>query len=370
MSASFISAPFFVRESLFSRKRFATLLATLLVTIALSVMACGGSSADPPPGLWVAEGRSLREEPAPVRVLNFVSGEERELGPEGWYAGPAWSPDGRWLAALRFQNEEEGGDLEAWLFEFAEGAGELLDLRGRQPQGPYWAPDSTRLAMVLEPADPASADLSEIAVFDERGRILGRVPFPDGDEGRGSSSGIAWSPDSQLLAAAMNGRLVVGRRNGTGAVFQAHQYADGGLDFRITCWTDDGLEGAMLMETGGDPPFDEFRYDLAVSEGAAGLELEVSPTGSRFPACLQDLPLPNEETTARVEELAGGETRWLWAQGSADGSADLFLRDGRDGDQLAPYVLVILWKEELFRAEGETTLFFADTRISVVAIEP
>lgn len=346
-----------------------SLVAVLLAMVVIAA-ACGGGNDALSPGLWVAEVRSLQEEPAPVRVFNPVSGEERELGPDGWYAGLARSPDGHWLAALRSRVDGEGGDFEAWLFELADGSGALLDLGERRPGGPYWAPDSTGFAMVLEPGDPASADLSEVAVFDERGRILGRVPFPDGRDGVISYGAIRWSSDSRLLAASMNGRLVVGRRNGTGAVFEANQYAEGGLDFRFICWTDGGLEGSVLMETRGDPPVDEFRYDLEVSERRAGLELELSPTGSRFPACLLDLPLPDEDTTARATELAGGETRWLGLEGSADGSADLFLRDGSSVDRFAHYVLVILWKEELFRAEGETMLFFADRRISVVAIEP
>ena len=65
-------------------------------------------------------------------------------------SAPRWSPDGRWLA---FWSSREDEHTQLWLLDRAGGEGRKLSSLVGDVEDYVWAPDGTRLALVVETAD-------------------------------------------------------------------------------------------------------------------------------------------------------------------------------------------------------------------------
>ena len=84
-----------------------------------------------------------------VVAIDRVSGERRQLTPDdAWYADPAVSPDGRWVACVLHEKDmpERVGDETLWLIDLATGEGrDLTPDLDLWPQHPVWAPDGSAI---------------------------------------------------------------------------------------------------------------------------------------------------------------------------------------------------------------------------------
>jgi len=104
---------------------------------------CDGDQAE-----WSPEGKSIvfrRKEALWTRVLE--TGKEQRISPAVWPhpSGPAWSPDGKWIAcACRW-------DAGNALFLLPAGGGEPVKVFDREGAcEPHWSPDSKRLVYETE----------------------------------------------------------------------------------------------------------------------------------------------------------------------------------------------------------------------------
>jgi len=78
-------------------------------------------------------------------AIERATGAHRDLTPDdAWYANPACSPNGRWVACERLEKDvpERIGDATLWLIDLASGKGrDLTPDLDEWPQHPVWAPD-------------------------------------------------------------------------------------------------------------------------------------------------------------------------------------------------------------------------------------
>jgi Tol biopolymer transport system component len=142
---------------------------------------------------WLPDGRRLafiRQHPGGgpdgIYVVDVDgSGDPRRLV-AGWADALAWSPNGRWLAYVRWNYDER---TELRLVDLRSGRGRTLAVAASidQRKGLAWSPDGRRLAL----ADPSGLRLFTLAGGKTR-RLL-RTP----------SASVSWSPDGR--------QLVVGR---------------------------------------------------------------------------------------------------------------------------------------------------------------
>ena len=110
-------------------------------------------------------------------VVPAEGGDRRELPMSGFVAAPAWSPDGRWLAAERAPDGESPDPTEIWVVDVAgeEPGRPLVAPDGeRFDRAPTWSPDGTRIAFVR--AARSGDGRNELLVADVRDALDGGEP--------------------------------------------------------------------------------------------------------------------------------------------------------------------------------------------------
>jgi Tol biopolymer transport system component len=124
---------------------------------------------------------------------------ERRLTPAGTYVGfPAWSPDGKELAYVKYTYPLE---LRAVA---ADGSGDRLVAKGLAGgSGPRWSPDGRRIAFRALHASEAGYSLDTVASDGSDQKTLVSELYLDG----GTPS---WSPDGSAIAFAAGPVFVVG----------------------------------------------------------------------------------------------------------------------------------------------------------------
>lgn len=181
-------------------------------------------------------------------IMDADGGNLQNLGefPLAWIAGPAWSPDGKYIAFLN------NGSLT--LLEVTTGNRHDLPIDPDQPLiawswQPSWLPDGTRLLVgVGRQLDQGSLDI-DLAVIDVASGALTLLPVQS-EEPMKEWPG-AWSPDGERIA-------FTGARHGdvSSAIFVVP--AAGGAPVRLTgrpgeefhwspTWSPDGQQLAFIL---------------------------------------------------------------------------------------------------------------------------
>ncbi len=141
---------------------------------------------------------------------------------------PRWSPDGRWLAFLSSREDEH---TQLWLLDRSGGEGRKLSSLAADVDDYVWAPDSKRVALVVEDADTAKPKTPPPIVIDrfqfkqDEAGYLGkqRHHLYVLDVATGNATILtpgdydeflpAWSPDSRSLAFVSKRRPQADRNN-------------------------------------------------------------------------------------------------------------------------------------------------------------
>jgi len=141
---------------------------------------------------------------------------------------PRWSPDGRWLAFLSSREDEH---TQLWLLDRSGGEGRKLSSLAADVDDYVWAPDSKRVALVVEDADTAKPKTPTPIVIDrfqfkqDEAGYLGkqRHHLYVLDVATGNATILtpgdydeflpAWSPDSRSLAFVSKRRPQADRNN-------------------------------------------------------------------------------------------------------------------------------------------------------------
>ena len=211
--------------------------------------------------------------------------------------GPAWSPDGRWIA---FERQSAAGTTEMCIIGAGGGPVAALTGAGVSPtEGEYtyhWSPDSRSLA-VGSPDDDKKGP--SVSLFDPRTRQVTRRFSGVRD--------LLWSPDNdRVYLAGLGGSKIValktGMETGLGAAFYHPIWLDIATLAGFT--SDDRAEQHALVFIGTDgqekkrvmlkmPP----AYREVVSDGGLALLVGHSPSASLLYA------LNNHNSTVGVDYL-------------------------------------------------------------------
>ena len=122
-------------------------------------------------------------------AIDRATGARRDLTPDdAWYADPAISPDGRWVACARSEKDvtERVGDVTLWLVDLETGDGrDLTPDLDLWPQHPAWAPDGSAIYFTTDRRGAGAVhrfDLgsSETTLLADDGTFSDLAAAPDG----------------------------------------------------------------------------------------------------------------------------------------------------------------------------------------------
>lgn len=238
-----------------------------LAAIAFVGLLLAGCRSDPPTrlatGLWIATPGNFAEELAPLHIHHASSGFTREVGEAAVYRAVAWAPNGRYLAAVRANQQpavviidlEEDDMAYEWPLETPA---TFLT----------WAPDSLRLFAL---------SAAEGLMLNTEAEVIGLITQPVEPQYPQSVSPSFWSPESEYLATIYHGYIMVvdsgGRNFFVDPAILPPMTGPAGLT--VVGW--DGVE-VMAVFDASDPESPR-RFSLEV----VGTELEYVAT-SNFPA--------------------------------------------------------------------------------------
>lgn len=266
------------------------------------VLDFGGYGADP---AWAADGEHVlvvasKDYRTNLYLVGLDGGEAQQITDSASHkTGPAWSPDGGWIAFTMLDAYNQG---DVWLMPAPgrAGAPEAVNLTQNLAHDccVAWSPDGTRLAFLSSRADegarPSAGDAyaaygwteTLVRVAYEAGRlapnpaprplttVVSQPPrdiyllAPDGSgllnltSGAGREGDPAWSPDGRRLA-------FVSDRDGSKEIYVAN--ADGSGEVRLTRNADDDFS-PLWSPDGACLAFVSYR------EGAYGIYLLSVPT--------------------------------------------------------------------------------------------
>ncbi len=171
---------------------------------------------------------------------------------------PAWSPDGKWLAYVSFENKRS----TVYVQQVSTGQRQLVSARAGVNNAPSWSPDGRRLALTL---GGTNGNL-DIYVLDLSSQQLTRLT----DDPSIDTEPI-WAPDGRSIYFTSD-------RGGGPQIYQIGAQA-GDRPKRITfegsynahpCISPDGTQLAMVTQDGGS-------FRIAVQDLASGTVRYLSP---------------------------------------------------------------------------------------------
>ncbi len=171
---------------------------------------------------------------------------------------PAWSPDGKWLAYVSFENKRS----TVYVQQVSTGQRQLVSARAGVNNAPAWSPDGRKLALTLGGTN-GNLDIYVLDLATQQLTRLTDDPSIDTEP--------EWAPDGQSLYFTSD-------RGGGPQIYQIGARA-GDRPKRITfegsynahpCISPDGTQLAMVTQDGGS-------YRIAVQDLASGTVRYLSP---------------------------------------------------------------------------------------------
>ena len=138
---------------------------------------------------WRQEGDDPRERYRDLVVVDVATGEQRVLAAGAyWHESPAWSPDGRWVVALRttMATPEQAPTWTLWLVDVASGDGrDLTPALDLWPKSAVWTPNSGAVLFTADeqgraPVYRVGLDDGTVTRLASRGAFTDLCPAPDG----------------------------------------------------------------------------------------------------------------------------------------------------------------------------------------------
>lgn len=190
-------------------------------------------------------------------------------------AHPRWSPDGRWLAFLSSRGDDNECD-QLWLLPRAGGEAEKITTLRTGVEDFAWAPDSSRLVLVVRELDPreAAAQQAEKDKKTPPPLVIDRFQFKQDITG-------------YLTGAYAHLQLLdLATRKATPLT------AAGPHDDALPAWSPNGREIAFITKRGAEPDRTENWdvYVIAAEPGAKERQLTTSPEADCHPDWWESAP--------------------------------------------------------------------------------
>ncbi len=179
-----------------------------------------------------------------VRLTHTAEESERK---------PRWSPDGRWLAFISSRGDTNEA-AQLWLLDRAGGEAERVTAVEGGVSDYAWAPDGTRLALVIQDAEPADSATAGADTAKKRPKpiVVDRFFFKEDYSGYlGKRREHLWLFDLATRRPA--------------------QVTSGQYDDLLPAWSPDGRTIAFVSKRGPDPDRND-DWNLYAVDPAAGSE--------------------------------------------------------------------------------------------------
>ncbi len=194
---------------------------------------------------------------------------------------PSWSPDGRYLAYVSFENTKKyaHGEAAVFIHELATGKRQEIAKYPGHNGAPAWSPDGTTLALVISRLHEGDRSNYDIFLFDLQNRNLKRVTTDPGID-----TYPVFSPNGKFL-------LFTSDRSGRPQIYRKD--LNGGREERITFTgaendraviSPDGKKVGMVTNDGGNYRIAvldlETRHLQVLTDGALDESPSFAPNGS------------------------------------------------------------------------------------------
>ena len=220
----------------------------------------------------------------PAIYLINADGSNEQLwleNPEG-FAGMAWSLDGKSVALAQYDADE---GIHIFVKDLRTGQEKNITLQWlgwrRSFRGPAWSPDGTWLAVTCSKLDVGQDDVCRMTSDGDRLQILTR-------DARGIfSSSPSWSPHGDKITFSREAEIFVMDHNGRNRRRLSQQAAVG--DWR-PAWSPDGTRIAFDSNRDAQPPFQGIEEDIYVmnADGSNVVRLTDHPSADRMPVWAPD----------------------------------------------------------------------------------
>ncbi len=205
-----------------------------------------GNSVSPDGSLVVVSGGWATSGPN-LYTVAVAGGEPKQITKGGGH--PCWSPDGRWIAYVAWEDIGNGKGYPT-ISKISADGGEVLKISKESDNvaqaGIDWSPDGRSVAYFAKKTDTPEGTLNIVPVDGGKAKEVCRIQEVS------SQSEVSWSQDGQKLAFVSKGKIWVVSASGGDPVEVKTDVdaAAGKLD-----WSPDGGKIAFSAESGSDLEF-------------------------------------------------------------------------------------------------------------------
>lgn len=195
-----------------------------------------------PNGKSVVYAAGTTESGPNIYTIPIEGGVSKQIASEGRY--PCWSPDGKWVAYLAYENIGNEKNITT-IFKIPREGGEAQKITTTSDNvtagGFDWSPDGKKIAFFSKKEDSSSGTLKLIPSNGGESQVVCQIPKII------AHNNLSWSPDGQKIAFTSKGKIwVIPTKGGEPTEVKTDVDASVGM----LDWSPDGQKIAFSGESG------------------------------------------------------------------------------------------------------------------------